>query len=140
MKFTSGHHPSLITLRTEIFFRNKNDLLDERSLFIVTAMEISWQIRQLIEKPCCYFFFRVCQSYSSKTICGLTAVVAYMSHSFQNMSVHSSAFMDSIPLSDDLCIDVKRYIKPLLTRNKSTAETKMFFPVITWYFNNCKIH
>jgi len=34
--------------------------LDERSLFIVTAMKISWEIRPLIQKPYCNISFRVC--------------------------------------------------------------------------------
>ena len=61
-----------------------------------------------------------------KAISGLAAFLGYKSYSFQNMTAQSGTFIDSKVLSDDLCVDVKRYIKPLLTWNKSTAEIKMF--------------
>jgi len=38
--------------------------MDERSLFIVTVMEISSKIRLLFQKPHFYFSIRVCLNYS----------------------------------------------------------------------------
>jgi len=61
-----------------------------------------------------------------KTTSGLAAFVGYESYSFQNMTAQSGTFIDSKALSDDLWVEVKRYIKPLLTWNKSTVEIKMF--------------
>ena len=58
------------------------------------------------------------------------------------ISKHDCTFkhiLDSTPLSDDLCVDVKWYIKPILTRNKSTTEIRCFSSYRK-YFNNWKIH
>jgi len=72
--------------------------------------DVHWSRNHIVTYP-----FEFVKIIHKKTISGLAALVAYKLHSFQNMTVHSSTFMDSKSLSDDFCVDVKRYVKPLLT-------------------------